>query len=185
MRRSDQLTPEKTVLMVVDMQEAFRDPIGNFQSIATKAATAVTGFGMLGLPVIVTEQYPQGLGPTAEEIRLSLPDDPFRIEKLTFSAFGSDEVQARLRDFGSGHVVLCGVETHVCVNQTALDLLDAGFFVHLLTDCVGSRFDHDKEAGIERMRSAGVITSSVEMALFELMKTAEHARFKEVQALIK
>ncbi len=167
------------------MQEAFRDPIGNFQEIATRAATAVAGFGILGIPVVVTEQYPQGLGPTAEEIRFSLPAQHRRIEKLTFSAFGSHELKAIIDEFNVKNVVLGGVETHVCVTQTALDLTNAGFAVHLLTDCVGSRFEADRNAGLLKMWSSGVVSSSVETALFELMATAEHPRFKEIQALIK
>lgn len=174
-----------TVLLVVDVQEAFRDPIGNFAVIASNIARAVSGFEILGLPITLTEQYPKGLGPTAEEIRFSLPDEFEPIEKMTFSAFGSADVRIRLESSGAKQVLLCGVETHVCINQTAHDLLAAGYDVHLLTDCVGSRFDHDKLAGLEKMRSAGVVSSSVEMALFELMGDASHEKFKEIQALIK
>ncbi len=174
-----------TVLLVVDVQEAFRDPIGNFAIIASNIARAATGFGMLRVPVIVTEQYPKGLGPTAEEIRFSLPEGFASIEKSSFSAFGSADVRIKLEDLKTKQVVLCGVETHVCINQTAHDLIHAGYAVHLLTDCVGSRFDHDKEAGLEKMRASGVISSSVELELFELMGDAGHEKFKEIQALIK
>ena len=171
--------------MVVDLQEAFRDPIGNFPSIVSRTATAVSGFGILGIPIIVTEQYPKGLGPTAEEIRFSLPDGYEPIEKSTFSAFSADGVRARLDELKPQDVVLCGIEAHVCVNQTALELVEAGYKVHLLTDCVGSRFEHDKQAGLSRMSAAGVISSSVEMALFELMRNSNHEKFKDVQALVK
>ncbi len=174
-----------TVLLVVDVQEAFRGPIGTFAMIASNIARAVNGFGILGLPVIVTEQYPKGLGPIAEEIRLSLPDDFAPMEKTAFSACGSVDVRMRLEELGIKHIVLCGIETHVCINQTAHDLLHEGYNVHLLADCVGSRFDNDKASGIEKMKAAGVISSSVEMALFELMRDAKHKRFKEIQALIK
>lgn len=171
--------------MVVDLQEAFRDPIGGFPTIASRTAAAVAGFGLLGVPVIVTEQYPQGLGPTAEEIRFSLPEGYVPIEKSSFSAFSAVGVREKLESLHTVDVVLCGIETHVCVNQTALELVDAGYGVHLLTDCVGSRFEHDKLAGLQRMAAAGVVSSSVEMALFELMRASNHANFKEVQALIK
>lgn len=171
--------------MVVDVQEAFRDPIGSFPSIASRTATAVSAFGLLSIPVIVTEQYPQGLGPTAEEIRFSLPEGYEPFEKSTFGAFSAYGMREKLSEMKVSNVVLCGIEAHVCVNQTALELIDAGYGVHLLTDCVGSRFEHDKLAGLSRMATAGVVTSSVEMALFELMRTAKSAHFKEVQALIK
>lgn len=176
---------EDVILLVVDVQEAFRDPIGNFAVVASNIARAVSGFNILGLPIVLTEQYPKGLGPTAEEIRFSLPEDFEPIEKMTFSAFGSADVRIKLEDAGAKQVVLCGVETHVCINQTAHDLIAAGYDVHLLTDCVGSRFDHDKAAGLEKMKAAGVVPSSVEMALFELMGNAGHEKFKEIQALIK
>lgn len=179
------MSGEACVLLVVDVQEAFRDAIGNFATIASNIARAVSGFEMLGLPVLVTEQYPKGLGPTAEEIRFSLADNFDPIEKTAFSAFGAAEVRIRLEQVGAKQIVLCGVETHVCVNQTAHDLLKNGYFVHLLTDCVGSRFDHDKAAGLEKMQSSGVVFSSVEMALFEIMADANHEKFKEIQALIK
>ncbi|MEK7855337.1 MAG: isochorismatase family protein [Acidobacteriota bacterium] len=174
-----------TVLLIVDVQEAFRDPIGNFAIIASNIARAATGFGMLRVPVIVTEQYPKGLGPTAEEIRFSLPEEFHAFEKTTFSAFGSADVRIKLEHLGTKQVVLCGVETHVCVNQTAHELMHAGYEVHLLTDCVGSRFDHDKEAGLAKMKASGVIPSSVELALFELLGDAGHEKFKEIQAVIK
>lgn len=179
------LAADHSVLLVVDVQEAFRDAIGNFSIVASNIARAVSGFDMLGVPIIVTEQYPKGLGPTAEEIRFSLADKFEPLEKTAFSAFGSAGVRIKLEDLMAKQVVLCGVETHVCVNQTAHDLLRNGYSVHLLTDCVGSRFDHDKAAGLEKMRASGVIPSSVEMALFELMHDSKHEKFKEVQALIK
>ena len=176
---------DNCVLLIVDVQEAFRDVIGNFSQVATGIARVAAGFQMLGLPVIVTEQYPKGLGPTAEEIRYSLPDAPEPFEKSEFSAFGSAEVRIKLENLGARQVLLCGVETHVCVNQTAHDLIHSGYAVHLLRDCVGSRFNHDKKAGLAKMRAAGVIPSSVELALFEIMRDSKHEKFKEIQALIK
>ena len=175
----------KSVLVIVDVQEVFRNVIGDFALIASNIARAARGFQILDVPVIVTEQYPAGLGRTAEEILLTLPDGFEPVEKMAFSAFGDAAFRVKLEDFGSEHVILCGVETHVCVNQTAHDLLDQGLSVHLLTDCVGSRFEHDKRAGLKKMQSSGVVISSVEMALFELMQDAKHSKFKEIQALIK
>jgi nicotinamidase-related amidase len=185
MLHENTLSGEGSVVLVVDVQEAFRDAIGNFSTIASNIARAVSGFDLLGLPILVTEQYPKGLGPTAEEIRFSMADKFEPIEKTAFSAFGAADVRIKLEDLAAKQVLLCGVETHVCVNQTAHDLLGNGYAVHLLTDCIGSRFDHDKAAGLEKMRSSGVIFSSVEMALFEVMQDAKHEKFKEVQALIK
>ena len=175
----------KTALVVVDIQEAFRSSIPDFALIVTRVSIAVRGSRILGVPVLVTEQYPRGLGRTAEEILFVLPDDFEVFEKTAFSSCGAEPFVEKLEKLGVKQVVLCGLETHVCVNQTAHDLLDRGFQVHILTDCVCSRFEHDKLAGLGKMRSSGVISSSIEMALFELMRDAKHAQFKEVQALIK
>ena len=179
------LNSKTTALVVVDIQEGFRLAIANFATIATRASIAVRGSRILGVPVVVTEQYPKGLGHTADEIQRVFADDQEVFEKTTFSSCGAEPFVGKLEELGVKQVVLCGLETHVCVNQTAHDLLDRGFQVHLLTDCVCSRSDHDKLAGLDKMRSSGVISSSIEMALFELMGDARHAHFKEIQALIK
>lgn len=179
------LDSKTTALIVVDIQEAFRNAIPDFALIASRASIAVRGFQILDVPVIVTEQYPKGLGPTAEEIHFVLPDDSEVFEKTAFSSCGAVPFVAKLEELGVKQAVLCGLETHVCVNQTAHDLIDHGFQVHLLTDCVCSRFEHDKLAGLAKMQSSGVISSSIEMALFELMRDARHENFKEIQALIK
>jgi len=173
----------RATLVVVDVQEAFRSAIPDFALIASRIATAIRGFEILGVPVIVAEQYPDGLGRTAEEIRFTLPDDFEVIEKTTFSFYRTAAFAENLAD--RKQVVLCGVETHVCVNQTAHDLLQSGFEVHVLTDCVASRFDHDKQAGLNKMFANGVIPSSVEMAFFEMMLDSRHEKFKEIQSLIK
>lgn len=171
--------------MIVDVQEAFRDVVGSFSVIASNIARAASGFQLLGRPVIVTEQYPKGLGPTVEEIRYSMPDEFETIEKTSFSAFGSADVRIKLEGLAAGQIVLCGIEAHICVAQTARDLLENGYAVHLLTDCVGSRFEPDKAAGLSRMQAIGVVPSSVETALFEIMGHAGHEKFKDIQALVK
>ena len=179
------LDSSKTALVVVDIQEGFRNAIPDFAVVASRASTAVRGFEILGIPVVVTEQYPKGLGPTAEEIRLVLPDDFEAFEKTAFSSCGAEPFVQALKASGVNQVVMCGLETHVCVSQTAHDLLARGFQVHILTDCICSRFDHDKMAGLEKMKAGGVIASSIEMAFFELMRDAKHEHLKEIQALIK
>lgn len=179
------LDSSKAGLLVVDVQEAFRDVIVDCEKLAQRVAIAVQGFTILERPVLVTEQYPKGLGRTAAEIRDVLPADFEYIEKTAFSSCGAQAVEARLREAGISQVVICGLETHVCVNQTAHDLLDRGFQVHLLTDCVASRFETDKQTGLSKMFASGVISACVEMALFELMRDAKHEKFKAVQGLVK
>ncbi len=179
------LNPAKSALIVVDIQEAFRHVVPDFTVLAARALTAIWGFQALDLPVFITEQYPKGLGRTAEEIMCALPDDFEVFEKTSFSACGSDELVLRLEDLGVSQVALCGLETHICVSQTAHDLLHRGFQVHLLTDCVRSRFERDKRAGLAKMQTSGVVPSSIEIALFELLGDSRHEKFKEIQSLIK
>lgn len=175
----------QTALVVVDLQEAFRSAIPEFPQVASRAAMAVRGFQILNVPVIVTEQYPKGLGKTAEEILFSLPDDYEPLEKTSFSSCGAASFLEKLNSIGAKQVVLCGIETHICVNQTAHDLLANGFEVHLLTDAVASRDSQDRDAGISKMLASGVVPATVEMSLFELMRDAKHDQFKEIQNLIK
>ena len=175
----------KAALVVVDFQEAFRSPINDFAQVASRISIAVRGFQILNLPVIVTEQYPKGLGRTSEEILFSLPPDYEVIEKTAFSSCGATAFMEKLRATGATQIALCGLETHVCINQTAHDLLSENYEVHLLTDCVSSRFTQDKETALRKMQASGVVPSSVEMALFELMRDAKHEQFKEVQDLVK
>ena len=179
------LDRNKTALVVVDFQEAFRSPINDFAQIASRISIAVRGFQILNTPVIITEQYPKGLGRTAEEIVFSLPPDFEFIEKTAFSSCGATAFMDKLRANAISQVVLCGLETHVCINQTAHDLLNEGIEVHILTDCVSSRFTPDKETDLKKMLMSGVVPSSGEMALFELMRDSKHEQFKEIQNLIK
>jgi nicotinamidase-related amidase len=179
------LDKDKTALVIIDFQEAFRSPINDFAQIASRISIAVRGFQILNLPVIITEQYPKGLGRTAEEILFLMPPEFEFIEKSAFSSCGARAFMEKLRLTGANQILLCGLEAHVCVNQTAHDLLNEDFAVHLLTDCVSSRFSQDKQAGLKKMQISGVVPSSVEMALFELMRDSKHEQFKEIQNLIK
>ena len=179
------LESSQTALVVIDVQEAFRSVVNDFSLIASNIAIAVRGFQILDVPVIVTEQYPKGLGRTAEEILMAFAEQPEIIEKTAFSACEANGFVEKLRSLNASQIVLCGVEAHVCVSQTAHDLLDLGFSVHLLEDSISSRYEHDKKAGLAKMHSNGAISSSFEMALFELMRDSKQEKFKEIQALIK
>ena len=185
MPHPNSLNSAKTALVVVDVQEAFRSPINDFAQIASRISIIVRGFQILNQPVIVTEQYPKGLGRTAEEILFSLPPDYEVVEKTAFSSCGASTFLDKLKATGATQILLCGLETHVCINQTAHDLLSENYQVHLLHDCVSSRFTHDKEIGLRKMQASGVLSSSIEMALFELMRDAKHEQFKAIQELIK
>ena len=179
------LDKNKAALIVVDVQEAFRDVIKDFKKTAKRVAVAVEGSQILSIPILVTEQYPKGLGKTAKEIAEVLSAGAETFEKTAFSSCGAAAFLDRLNSLKVTQAVLCGLETHVCVNQTAHDLLDHGIQVHLLLDAVCSRSKVNKRAGLQKMFSSGVVPSSVELALFELMRDAKHEQFKQIQALIK
>ena len=179
------LDRNKTALVVIDFQEAFRSAIPEFPQIASRISIAVRGFQILNLPIIATEQYPKGLGRTAEEVLFSMPTDFEFVEKTAFSSCGALPFLEKLRASGATQIVLCGLESHICVSQTAHDLLNEGFEVHVMTDCIGSRYTQDKDASLRKMQMSGVVPSTMEMALIELLRDARHEQFKEIQGLIK
>ncbi len=170
------LERDRAALVVVDVQEGFR-PYSSFDRVASSAGTLVKAARVLELPTLATEQYPKGLGSTAPEV--SLEDEP-RIEKTVFSAARAEGFDLQGRD----QAIVCGIETHVCVSQTVLDLLDRGVQVHVPADAVGSRHEVDYDRGLERLERAGAVVTTVEAALFELLERAGTPEFKAVQSLI-
>jgi nicotinamidase-related amidase len=178
------LDRKRAALAVIDMQEAFRKIIPDFAVTAERVTLITQACKLLGVPIIVTEQYPNGLGRTVDEIARHLPEDVTPIEKLSFSACGVQEFDTRLRERHIEQVMLCGIEAHICVSQTAHDLLQNGYHVHLLSDAVSTRLARNRELAIDKMAKAGAIISSIEMALFELCP-AGTPEFKQMQALVK
>ncbi len=174
------LDRERAVLVVIDVQEGFRKAVEGFDDIVKATTTMVRGAAALELPVIVTEQYPKGLGVTAREVTEQLPVGTEPLEKTAFSATEADGFDLGGRD----QAIVCGIETHVCVNQTVLDLLAAGTEVHLVTDAVGSRSAENRALGLAKAERAGAWMSSVETALFELLRRAGSDEFKTVQRLV-
>src|SRR5215470_1125543 len=189
MNQISRLSREHAALAVIDMQEAFRTVIPDFGDVAARIGKAVQGSRLLEVPVIVTEQYPRGLKHTAEEIAAHLGPESSAIEKICFSSCGADGFASKLDGGLAGgritQVIVCGIEAHICVTQTVLDLLSEGLEVHLLVDCITSRKPESKEVALNRLTQAGAVQSNLEMALFEMMGTAESPQFKAVQSLIK
>lgn len=174
------LDPERATLVVIDVQEAFRKAIPGFDEVVAGTVTMVRGAEAIGIPTIVTEQYPKGLGTTVPELTEHLTAGTEPIEKTAFSA-----VEAGGFDLGGrDQAIICGIEAHVCVNQTVLDLLDRGVEVHVVTDAVGSRTDANRDLGLGKAERAGAWLTSVETALFELLGRAGGERFKAVQRLV-
>jgi nicotinamidase-related amidase len=174
------LERDRAALVVVDVQEAFRPAVGEFDTVARNAGILVQGARALDLPVVVTEQYPKGLGHTVPEVADHL-DGVEPLEKVVFSA-------ARADGFGLGdrdQALVCGIEAHVCVEQTVQDLLDRDVEVHVAADAVSSRTALNRRLGVEKMERSGAWVTSTEMALFELVGRAGTDEFKRIQALVK
>jgi nicotinamidase-related amidase len=177
---SGKLDRDSTALVVVDVQEGFRKAIPDFERVAKATATLVAGAEALGIPILITEQYPKGLGETAPEVAEYLPDGAQPIEKVVFSAAEAEGFDLSDR----GQALVCGIETHVCVSQTVIDLLEGGMDVQVPLDAVASRTEENKRVGLHKMERAGAALTSVETALFELLGRAGTDEFKEVQRLI-
>jgi nicotinamidase-related amidase len=175
------LNPDRAALVVVDVQERFRPAIEHFDRVVARCVRAVSGAVALGLPVVVTEQYPQGLGETVAELQAVLPEGTERLAKTAFSAARAPGFHLKGRD----QVVLVGIEAHVCVQGTALDLLRQGLAVHLAGDAIGSRSAEDREAGLSRVARAGALVGTTESILLELTGDAAHPTFKTIQELIR
>jgi nicotinamidase-related amidase len=174
------LDRERAALVVIDVQEAFRKAVPSFDDVARGAAALIRGAEAVDVPIVVTEQYPKGLGHTVPEVADRLPEGVEPIEKVCFSAREAEEFDLG----GRSQALVCGIEAHVCVNQTVLDLLDEGVEVHVALDAVGSRFPESKEVGIEKARRAGAVITNVETALFELVGRAGTDEFKEIQRVV-
>lgn len=184
---SMRLDRAQAAVLVIDIQERLLAAIAEDQrpGVLRGAALLIQGAGHLGLPVLVTEQYPRGLGPTAEPVRAALPAAVRPIEKTHFSCLGAPAVQAALQQLGRRQILLCGMESHVCVYQTARDLLAAGHAVFVVKDAVASRTAQNLQVGLSLMERAGAVLTSVEAALFDLLGCAGTAEFKAISALVK
>ncbi len=184
-RHPDLLRADRSGLIVIDVQEAFRPVIDRFDEVAAACATLVAGFAILERPIIVTEQYPRGLGSVVPEIADQLPENAVRVEKTRFSAVGVPEFDDAVTRGRCGSWVLAGVESHVCVSQTVHDLVARQLAVHLATDAVSSRTPENRTLGIERAIRAGAIPTSVEASLFEMLEVAGTSSFKQISQLVK
>lgn len=176
------MSANNTALLVVDVQEKLLPAIDRRDTVLARCQLALKGANILGVPVVVTEQYPKGLGKTVPELASLIPEP---VSKVAFSSCGEPEVLQRLGEWSAQNVLLVGIEAHVCVQQTALDLLANGFHVYLAADAIGSRRAEDKEWALKRMADAGVSITTAEAAVFEWTESADSPRFKEISKLIK
>jgi nicotinamidase-related amidase len=176
-----------TVLVIIDVQERLIPVIEGAEDVIRNLDRLIRGTDILAIPTLVTEQYVKGLGPTVAPVREALEAcgryRPF--EKLSFSACGEEAFTAALRELGRPQVLLAGVETHVCVYQTALDLLAMGHEVHLVADAAASRTASNREIALRRLMAEGARLTSTEMALFELLAVSGTSDFRAISRLVK
>jgi len=178
------LKPDNTALAIIDVQGKLASLMHQREQLYRNLQILIRGIQVLELPIFWLEQYPEGLGPTIHEVAELLADQK-PLPKLSFSACGQDEFLEKLRASGRREILLAGIETHVCVYQTARDLLEQDYRVEIVVDATSSRTPENKRVGLDKMAHAGAEMSSVEVALFELLRTADSPRFKEVSRLIK
>ena len=174
------LKSEEVLFLIIDVQEKLVAMINN-ENVKKDAIKLAKTASILNIPTIITEQYPKGLGETIPEIKEVLTDSEY-VEKTSFSAFKEDEVKKLL---SQKQVIIFGIETHICVLQTAMDLLNEGYEVFLVQNACGSRTEENKEAALRRLIHAGVQIVTTEMVIFELLESSKHPNFKEIQSLIK
>ena len=180
------LSATDTVLVVVDVQERLVPAVSEHERIVWNTRRLIDGAKLFAVPVLVTEQYPKGLGPTMPELIAALPKNTPVMEKKSFSACLVPEFLDELRRRASVcKVLLAGMEAHVCILQTALDLLSLGYEVYLVVDAVGSRFASDERIALRRLESSGVIPTTTESVLFQWCRTADAPQFKTVSRLVR
>ncbi len=184
-RHKGLLRRDTTGLIVVDVQEGFRPVIDGFDEMARNVGILAEGFGILGRPVLVSEQYPKGLGRTVAEVEERLPAFTDRVEKMRFSACEVESFETALGRARCSSWVVCGIETHVCVNQTVHDLLEHGYDVHVAEDAVSSRAPANRRIAMDKMLAAGARSTSAEMALFEMLEQAGGDEFKAISKLVR
>ena len=178
------LSRDHTALVLIDIQGKLASLMHEREALYRQLQILLQGAQILKLPILWLEQYPKGLGPTIPEVA-DLLSDQEPLAKTCFSACGLSAFQTQLRQSGRRQILLAGIESHICVYQTARDLLDSGYQVEVVADAVSSRTAENKELGLQKMASAGAQITAVEMCLFELLQAAGTAEFKQIAALVK
>jgi nicotinamidase-related amidase len=182
--RAKLLDRKRTLLLVVDVQARLAPVIAGHETVIANCARLIEGCRLLGVPLLVSEQYPKGLGPTVDQLRGLLRDDEV-LEKISFSCLRDREIKERLAESGRDTLLVCGMEAHVCVTQSVLDALDEGYHVQVAADAVGSRSPENRRVALERLAQEGATVTTTESALFELLKAAGTDEFKQISKLVK
>ncbi|MBF0591993.1 MAG: hydrolase [Nitrospirae bacterium] len=170
---------ERSVLLIIDIQERLVTAVGEADAVIANALHLIELSRLDDIPVLITQQYPQGLGPTVQALRDALPEVEY-INKTSFNCCKRPEFLEALKTIDRKTVIICGIETHICVLQTCVELLALGYFVHVVRDCVASRSKDNKETAIEYMRDAGAVITTTETVLFQALKRADTDNFKTI-----
>ncbi len=178
------LTAENTILVLIDYQERLFPAMHEKEKLLDNVLKLVKGANALSVPVLLTEQYPKGLGPTLPQIKELLPAAA-PLEKTCFDSFAEDNFSAALKASGRKQVLLAGIEAHICVYQTAMSLARSGYQVQVISDCCSSRSPHNQQIALFKMGAAGVSPTTVETALFELLKVGRGDVFKQISGIVK
>ncbi len=178
------LKKEDTVLIIVDVQGKLARMMFEREMLYDNLQKIIQGAKILNLPIIWMEQYPKGLGPTIPEIG-DLLSDLQPIPKMSFSCCGEENFMTNLKKIDRKQILLTGIETHICVYQTAMELLNLGYEVQVISDAVSSRTKENKDIGLQKMADSGATISSVEMSLFELLRVAGTEEFKAISKILK
>jgi len=175
---------DKTCLVVVDVQGKLAELMWEKESLFKNIEILVKSANILDMPILWCQQYPKALGDTIEQVAAHLQDiSP--CDKMSFSCCGNEEFADKLHAAGCRQLLICGIEAHICVYQTAMDMLDMDYDVQVVGDAVSSRTQENKDAALSRIKWEGAAITTTEMALFELLGTAEHEKFREIAKLVK
>ena len=180
-----QLNIDNSLVLIIDIQERLLNAVFNKEEVQKKSGIIAGAADILKIPVIVTEQYPKGLGETIDSLKSCLNKETLFFEKTAFSALDDSLIADAISKFSRKQIILFGIETHICVYQTAIALLQKGFNVFVVKDACASRETDEFKAGINLMEKEGAKILTTEMVIFEMLKSSKHPNFKEVQALIK
>ena len=178
------INAENSLILIVDIQEKLVNMLEK-DTISGKAAKLLQAGKILGIPAVITEQYPKGLGTTLDSLKQEAPENTKFFEKTSFSAMREEDFPELLKESGRKKILIGGIETHICVYQTVSDLLEAGYEVEVIKDITASRSKSEYNTGLERMKQLGAGVTSFETLLFEFLKSSKHPNFKEIQGLIK
>lgn len=176
---------EETAAVVIDYQSKLFPHIYNHEKLEAAAIKLITGLKLIGMPIIVTEQYPKGIGYTIDSIKNVLSDSYKPLEKSTFSCYDDKNFKKQVDSLGRKNILICGIEAHVCVLQTVIDLQENDYQTIVVDNAIGSRNPHDSKIARKRMIAAGALFTTYESILFELLRDSKAPQFRDISKLIK